>query len=335
MSAEKLTVRHGVLGKLEGSYNEGIATTAPAAASDGLLPEEEFVATLESIHSGEREADAGAGGRYKRAPASGRVGTFTLPVVARGAGSAYSATVVPPELHTLLRVAGHSATLDATTGAEKYTYAPDRDAADSAAFELYGRGQKWPLTGVLATMGFEVEAGGFLRFSFDAQGVGGTVADASRPSITLDGQEPPKAESLSVTIGNYTGGVVRAIRFTQNRELGRRTDLNTDGFAGVAPGPWDPTLEIDLEMDALAGASPWHAAGDLDPYRLFDDAEAVSVGFTVGTDQYNKIKVTAPQAQMSGYPQEGEDGPTGVWTLPFTLPQSAPAADDEYSIVLE
>lgn len=333
---DKITVRHGVLAKLESAYDEGYSTTSPSEGSDAIQPERKFdIPDLDHALSGERNLEGGAGGPIERGSADGRFAEgIVIPVAFRGPGSAY-AQAGDLEADPLLQACGHTATVDTTSGSEKITYSPTTDLSDlaSIAAGFYAHGQLWKATAGLGSLSFTITDEGFLvfepEFSFKFSDA---VSDASVPSMTFGSQIPPKAVNLSVSIGNFTSGRVRSISFTQNREIGGRRDLNAGGHAGFAPGQVDPRLEVTLEADALASASPWHDSSDLDPYRLFEDAESVSVSFTVGSSSYNQLTFTASQAQLVSNPGDDADDPNALWNLEFMLAQSAPLADDFYSI---
>lgn len=336
---DKITVRHGLLAKLEGSYDEGHSTTSPAAGSDAIQPERQFdIPELEHAFSGERNIEAGAGGPLERVAASGRFAEgIVLPVAFRGPGSAYTAAS-DLELDPILQACGHTATVDTTSGSETVTYSPTTELSNlaSIAASFYARGQLWKATAGLGSLSWTITDEGFLvtepEFSFR---FGDPVTDATVPSMTFQSTIPPKATNLSVSIGNFTSGRIRSIEFSQNREIGGRRDMSVGGHSGFAPGQMDPRLTITLEADALAASSPWHTSSDFDPYRFFEDAESVSVSFTVGSTQYNKLSFSASQAQLVGNPSEDDDGPSAVWSLEFILANSAPLADDMYSITAE
>ena len=85
--------------------------------------------------------------------ASGRWTSLPVPVEFRGSGQAYASGVKADDLHSLMRIAGYGAVVDATASAEKWTFTPEGwDSAVPPTFasgvgELYGRGEMIPLSG--------------------------------------------------------------------------------------------------------------------------------------------------------------------------------------------
>jgi hypothetical protein len=192
----------------------------------------------------------------------------------------------------------------------------------SAAGELYSRGQKWPVTGVYADMGFEIDGPGLMIFEFPFMGLVSIPTDVAVPSITYNATQPPKAESVALAIGAWATPVVRKVGFKANRKASPRANINNPGHAGFSPGHRDPQLTITVEAAALA---------TFDPYTLRDNATPQLVTFTVGATQYNKIKFTAAQAQIIEVAEE-RDEDTALWTLTFTCPPSNNVLNDDYSL---
>src|SRR4051812_17568986 len=86
---------------------------------------------VDYLESGDRsDVESGTLGTVDRAQPAGRFGTIDVSVEVRGAGAAYAAGV-RPECDALLRMAGFSATVDATGGAEKVTYTTLDDAMET------------------------------------------------------------------------------------------------------------------------------------------------------------------------------------------------------------
>lgn len=322
MSAEKLVTLYGLLGNTEASYNAGGAL---AAASHGILLAEPVAMAIDYVHAGERGPAPGASGLLKRGKPSGRFGELTAKIEGRGRGSAYSGSNFPPDIHTLMRISGHSATVDTTLNAEKVTYRPvsDRASFASGVFEGYARGQKYPITGAYADFTFMIDGPSFLMFEFALQGLIGIPTDVAVPAISYPGAEPPKAENIGLTIGAWSP-VVRKVGFKANRGRSARADVNGAGHQGFSLGRRNPELEITVEAVPLSV---------FDPYTARDSATSYAVTLTVGGVQYNKIQFTAAQAQIANVADE-EDEDTALWTLTMPCAQSSPIANDDYELVL-
>ncbi|MHC4647630.1 MAG: hypothetical protein ACYTBJ_19360 [Planctomycetota bacterium] len=330
MSQTKSTTIYGLAGTLETVYGDA---TSPSLSTDGIQLAEEFLATREYLHDGARPAPPGSAiSTQKMATPGGSFFTGSPSTLGRGAGAAYSASVKPPDIATFMEMSGHSSTLVDTIS---YTYEPHALTVtpESGSFSAYSRGQLWPLSGVYGSLGMVVEDGGFAVFSCDMQGICGAPSDVTLPAITYSTVMHPKAEGVALTIGNYTGAVVRRLEFTQNRELANRLDQSGASlYPGTANGRMSPVLTMTVEADTFT-TTPFHAASAFDPWGFYDSAQEVAITFTVGTVQFNKFTFTASQAQMNAVPVEGADGPTGLWDLSFVLNPSSAILQDAYSFL--
>jgi hypothetical protein len=319
VSADKLITLYGLLVKTEASYGAGGAV---AAGTDGVLLMEPADMTIGYVHAGERGKAPGSGGQLKRGAQSGQFGETSFKVEGRGRGTAYGASALP-ELHALMRLSGHSATVDASIGAEKVTYAPVSAKADfaSAVAEGYARGQKYPLTGIYGDFGFSIDGPGFIVFEFPISGLIGIPTDVSVPAITYIGADPPKAESIGLTIGAWSP-VVRSLKFNANRKRSPRANVNNPGHQGFNMGGRAPQLEIVVEAAPLATFDPFTARKNATPY---------AVALEVGSTQYNRIGFTAAQAQIADV-AEGADEDAALWTLTMPCSPTTPIANDDYQV---
>jgi len=323
MTAPKLIPVFGLLGDVETVYGDGGTLTA---ALDGILLTEPTPMTVAYAHGGERPIAVGTAGTLQRAAPSGRSGEFTPRVEARGAGAAYSATVLPPDIDTLMRISGHAQTLDVTASLETVTYDPESAPAsyESGGFEAYTRGQLFTMASAYATLSFLIEGPSFMVFEATVMGTLSDPTDVALPVITYNTTLPPKAISLALAIGAITGTAVRRIAWTQNRNIAPRLDMNNaDGHKGFSPGRRESTLEILVEAEAFA---TW------DPYADWKAATVRNITFTIGSVQYNKVTFNAVQAQVANVTEE-EDGPTALWGVTFNLGSSDGASNDEYQFV--
>ena len=340
MSQSKSVTLYGLAVEAEASYGAGGTIVE---AEDGVELAEEFVVDVAYMNDGARPMPPGSVvGHQKRGAPSGRMFTGTIPVLFRGAGAAYSATVTP-EIHDLLRACGHSATLDVTAGSESYTYAPEalQGVTPGSVFaDGYARGQLWPLTAIYGSFGFVIEGPGYMRCEFESRGRVGDESDVALPAITYPTVMHPKAEGMSVALGNWTAGVVSRLEFRQNRALADRLDVSgASTYAGVANGRIEPSLVVTVEAESLATSDPFHTASTFNPYKLYDQGveHAISFDLGVGGDgaTYNRLRFTASQAQLSEYPVHEEDGPTARWRLTYQLNPSSPTANDPYTLVAD
>lgn len=338
MSQTKSVTLYGLTNDVEGSYGGGGTLDA---ATDGIQLAEETLGTVKYLNDGERAAPPGSTSASQKAnePSGAYVDDLEPSTEIRGAGAAYSSSA-KPETHTWWSISGHTATLDATPGAEKYTYTPHALTTTpiSGVLNAYARGQLWPLTGAYASVGFVLEAGGYGIMTAALSAIVGSPSDVALPAITYSSVLPPKVEGMALTIGNYTGGIIRRVQFQQGRAIVPRAgDGNAAAGAhpGFAVGRMDATLEVLVEADSFHGTTPYHAAAAIDPFKMYETAQVVAVSFNLGVvgTGYNSMQFTASQAQLSGPPADDADGPTALWRLSFKLRPSTPILQDMYSVV--
>jgi hypothetical protein len=334
---EKVITLYGLLGDLESSYGGGATLTA---ADDAILLADKIDVPIMAAVTGERGPAPGVGASFARVQPRGWYTEFPLIVIARGAGSAYSTSVVPRDLHAALQMSGHSAVLDDTGGSEQYTYAPVSalDDFESAAFEGYSRDEMIELVGAYSDFIFDIDGASFMRCEFPLRAVVDALpVDTALPSMTYQDLTviPPTAVNLSIALGNFTGARSRKIRFQANRNVfGPRIDQNaaSNPLAGFGIGRRNPTIEWTIEQTALA-TSPYHAAAAIDPYRLRDAGTELAFSFTLGSAQYNRIVFTASQVQVVDVRSE-EDDEAALWTLALECHTSDAVTDDDYQIEL-
>lgn len=342
MSSIKQRTKFGLLAKVEAVY--GTAETL-AAATDGVqlisLPEPNMD---EYLYDGSRGLAPGSGGKLPMSPPSGLGFSSSFEMHPVGGGAAYSASVVPPGVHTLLCSSGLEATGAFGAGTETWTYAPESGPTgfDSITVEAYVNGQKYPGKGCYSTFGIAIEGPGIPTWTFETQGIGTAApTDAAVPSITypVTTRIPPKATAITFVLGTgtpfSTNAKVRGFNFSMNREMSPRADDNSAGaHAGFTPGRRAPTFEITIEQVNLATVDPWYTATTLNPYKLKEEMDIVGITLQVGSVQYNRYKINLPQCQLMTV-EDGEDGSTSTWTLTFACVLSGAASDNDFSIVFD
>jgi hypothetical protein len=332
---EKVITLYGLLGDLETNYGEGATLQESTHA---ILLNDKIDVPIMAAVTGERGPAPGVGASFARVQPRGWYSEFTVPIAARGAGSAYSASVFPRDLHTLLQISGHAAEVDTTPGSEKWTYTPVSALADfeSGAFHGHSRDERVVLAGAYSDFAFEIDGASFMICEFPVRTIVDTLPlDVVLPSMTYQDLTviPPSAVNLQIALGNFTGGRSRKIRFQANRNVfGPRIDQNaaTNPLAGFGLGRRNATIEWTIEQEDLAG-TPYHSATALDPYRLRDAGTELAFGFTLGATQYNKLVFSAPQVQVVDVRKE-EDDEAALWTLALECHTSDAVTDDDYEI---
>lgn len=317
MSAPKHYTKHGVLLAVEtGSYGSG--TPTPAASTDGFHVHEAPDPIAEYQDAGELS------GRVSEAYAvPGRVNASGLALSANlvhrwyGKGSAYSASTVS-SAHIPLRLLGMSATLDATPGAEKYTYAVISDNFVSGVAELYAAKEKHALKGVYAES-LEIAAVGPVvpTWTFGIKGIGSLPVDAAAPGITYSNkQNGPKATGIVFTL---TSGVAFAgtipehtLRFARALDALTKQTGTADEHGGFQPGIPRITLDCVIRATTLQTSAPYLTTSLVSPYHLFDRAQNFAVQLNVGSVQFNRYKI-AGNAVLTAPPTRRKVGEAMEW----------------------
>jgi hypothetical protein len=322
----KFVFGYALLAKLEASYNAGGSL---AAATDAVLLEEHIrFKPSQYANDGARPAPPGTVGYQRRTVPSGRFAPFPAKVAPKGAGAAYSASVVPTG-HALLRASGLDGAVTTTGGLEKWDYTPSPiigGGYGSNVIEIYGRGQKYPFTGVLGDWTFGFKAGEIPALNFAMQGLQGAVSDVAYSTLSTlaypnSAQDPPKAVNVGFTWNGIASSIIRELTIKYGRKIGARLDANVGGHAGFGPGSRTPTMEITIEAPALATA---------DYFNAFDTAVGGAWTFTIGTVQYNRYTILGPLAQLMAAPEEDEDAEgVSLLKLAFQLNPSSILQNDE------
>lgn len=262
-----------------------------------------------------------------------------LPFYLRPGGVAYSASVLPSG-NRFLKAGGLVATLDATGGNEKYTYTPSPGGLvyTTLSAEAYGRGQKYPIAGMLGSIKFDApDTKPAIWTLAGACGIASLPVDAAVPVITYPNQtvSPPLASSILLTLGNLlpANAVVYNHAFDMQRAMTPRTAQSANGgFLGMVPGDFNPELTVELEASALVTGSPFTSTTAYDPYRLRDSAQIIAVTLQHGTTQYFRQKLNFPQCQVVKVQESNKDSiPTFKLTL--RARNSTASANDSFSLV--
>lgn len=333
MAAPAKTVEvGGLLLKVETTYG---TYTAPSASTDGVLLalRDRFglgaPARLNYAGTGEAGLNPGNIGPKKRQAMSGRSLTMPTPHEFKGAGAAYSASVVP-SCHTLLRAAGFSAAVTTTASAERWDYTPHVPGTyDSVSGLLYARRESWTFSGGLFNWGFQADGPVAPLHTFDLSAIGALPTDASLVSITYPALsvEPPIASAVVLEIGSYVTPEVTRFGFNLNRNLTTsRVNLSASAaHQGFYPAGFDPVFTCTIEATAHVG-SPFHTSAGLNPWELQERQTGIACSLTVGTTQYNRWKLTFPQAQVTVQPSN--NNAIATWDIEIRPYNSTAIAND-------
>lgn len=327
------------LAKAETTYASPVALVASADAQLlALSDRHEGLVKRDALYKGDSGPAPGNTGMLPRFKQAGFFDTATIPFRFKGKGAAYSASVKPAGF-VHFQAAGLDLAFSGGAGAEKWTATPTPDATIPTALstEYYHFGEKYAGTGALCSFGWEFGSGAPPLFTFDYQWIAnGKIVDAAAPAATYPDLTviEPIAYQGTITLGSFSAGIVRSGSFKANRKLVARPNLNaqSDHMGFVSTG-WEPELTLVVEKTALV-ATPFHTSAGLDARRLMEDAGqfSVIVGWNQGT-QYNRLKQTMAQCQLSGIDDTHEDG-VPTWTIRMVpLPSTPGATFDWLSLV--
>jgi hypothetical protein len=327
--AGKLIKVFGMRAKLETTYAQGVVL----APTDAILLAENPIFKIGYAHDGTRALPPGTMGFQNRVAPSGRIAEGPLKFEPRGAGAAYSASVLPG-VHTLLRAAGLDAVITTTLGLEKvaYTPTPGPQSFASVQLDLFSRGQQYSLNGVYGDMSFGAVGPTVPVLEIPIKGLVGGIAVSPGGSIgtllTYGTQKdllPPKAINMGFTYGAVASLKLKSWSLKLGRTSNQRLDQNAGGHAGFAISTRAPMFEFTIENEALTM---------IDPYTLRDGSTTAAIAFTLGGVQYNRIRFAAPAAQIVDISDETED-PTATIKVTCQLNPSAVGLTDEFSLTFD
>jgi len=313
-----LTNREVILAKIEVSY--GVDPT-PLPGTDAVLIENPAWAH-EGARMNERLGIRPSLGKLQQV-FGGTLATVTFDVELKGAGVAYSASVLP-ELDALLRMCALSSTVDTTPSSESVTYAPASTAIESGTIYYYQDGTRFILTGCRGNVSFAAEVGGVAKASFTITGhvLGSNPADVALPTPTYDSTVPPPVINGAFTIDSFTA-VINALNFDLGNTVATPPDLSdVNGFGEIqvtmrdVNGSFDPEHELIATEDFIGN---WKSGLSM----------ALASG-TIGANQYNSYALTMPAVY---YREVAPGDRDGIRTLDLTFGATESTGDDEFSLV--
>lgn len=261
-------------------------------------------------------------------------GTVSFDQVLRGAGAAYSASV-KPEAHLPLLACGFAATLDATGGAESYSYQPSNESTVTIYIVVEvpgGNSIAFPLLGSVGTFSDRLVAGQGCLTSFRLQGALGTWVDLTYQEGSLGATPTPpvlKSAALQLGSGNYAPRWAN-LGFDLGADIRPVESANASGaMAGYFINDRNPRLTFDPEADRVA---------NFDWYGSMVAGTRHDLTFQVGTAQYNRRKYRFNASAAAGVQvvdmQPAARG--GIQALTVTLLATlSSAANDEMKIVYD
>jgi hypothetical protein len=281
-------------------------------------------------------------GTVLRAAPSGISAQASWPMRVKGAGAAYSASIVP-NVHVFLLSSGFDGTLTATGGSEKWTYVmtPPGTAYGSHSIDAWGVGETHQLKGGISSFGLEFQNPGPPLATFDSRYYPhADPVDAARPSVTyaLASVVPPLATSVALVMGSLTTNAVLyggSVKFTREIDNPRVALSAAGAHLGFVPGGM--IVEADLMLEKMAKTTtPFTAASAFDEYQLWKNATLLSAcSLQFGSVQYNKYKIDfGARAQVIKFTPANES-PIGKTTLTIRSSVSSPAASDAVTVTFD
>lgn len=325
MAAPKNSVTWGLLARLEPTYG-----TLPSfsASTDGVqLMERVDIGGINYLFDGARGRGPGNFARQPRVAPTGRgLSPPGMMIEGKGAGSAYSASVLPRDLHVFLKASGYEHTVVTTGGAESVTYTPTarNTAPASLGWKYFERAEIWQANGVYCDWEFEITAERpYGVFTFRPFGRAnevppeGTHADITYAPTVL----PPVPSPLVMTINAVTALIIRRFAVKGGRKVTERP--NTGGHAGFQPAEREPVVEFTVE-------APLYATINLKSLR---DAPTTpfALSVPVAGAQYNRYTWSFPQGQISDV-KESEDAGVALLEGTFTPHCTTANATDDISL---
>lgn len=290
MYPEKLT---GVLVKIETvSGTEQV----PSPTTDAIRPVGIPTFTPSYLEPGLRDdVVTGRMGTVGRTAPAGRMGTVEITTEVRGAGAAYSISVLP-EPHPLLLISGMSSQFTATGGAEKYDYWPVDTGFQTATVYAYGAGKLVKMIGCVATWKLRSDARGRGFFTFTITGkIASDPTEVALPALTHQAALPPLFHSALCSIGAWLSTAVSDPLVLRSAEIDLANAITDRPSAGATDGlishvitDRKPRQTLGYETPALSSHDAFalsKATGTNQPFTAWQFGVAGAPG------QYNRLKV--------------------------------------------
>lgn len=319
-----LNKRASLLAKIETTYG----TDATPAAADGFFAVAGSAPTI--VKQDNKLTDVARGGTMSILPPA-EPGprhlevSFRIPL--RGAGSAYSATVLP-KAASILRACGLQQTVTTTLGLEKVEYKPRSSGFESTSLYYYVDGLLYKLLGARGSVNLVSKTGGPMYAECRMQALWSDPADVSIVAPTGEPTVPhPALLSSLLQIGteNYAAAIEN-ININLNQTLVAAPDsTKADGTGGIYIVGREPNGSMDPEA-ALAAT--------FNHYGKWKAATKMDLSYQHGSVQYNRIKVACPQIVFSDVRPGDRSGIT-TFTAPFDIVSDTAAGDDELTLTLD
>lgn len=247
----------------------------------------------------------------------GRVVNLDYTVQLMGAGAAYKSTapIVRPECDPLLIASGMAREHVDTGGSETVSYALADTGHGSALLWVYAGGKLFRIAGVRGTWTWAPTAGGLGQIRFQLQGILTSVLEAALASLSYDGAIPPPAVNMALTIlpsgGSSWTPDVAGVEVTLGNEIVRLDDVSAaDGIEEFAISATASKITFTPRVVALT-TYPAYALAVLRTVHTID--------MTLGSAQYNRVKLDVNLAYLEKDPGGAEDNGFAAWDVSYIL----------------
>ena len=318
----------GLTAKIEVTYG---TDPVPTPAADAIQVEEILWQDIDTdfLHENVRENLAtGFLGEGLAGARSGRFCKFRVPVVVKGAGVAYSATV-KPEMDVILRACAMKAVVDVTVSLEKWTYTRRSLAHESCTIYVYSSGRRFKVVGCRGNLAEMAIAPGLItNMMFDMSGIlvadpnDETVPAFTYPNLTV---LPPATLAAGLTLNAFDPDDFRTFVFNQGAIVEERPGGNaTNGHAGYEINGFNTRVTTVIDSPPLAS---------FNPYTLEAAATKFVGDIDMGSVQYNKLTLNLPQLQILKTAHQA-DRSFGMVALTMKASDTA-TGDDAFDLVFD
>lgn len=333
MTLVRFNDRIAIIAKVQAAV--GTAETLSASADaclpyvdDGGPPAPE---KFDYVFGGETGRGAAQIVGARRISPTGRFRQGQFRCLPRGRGSAYSASIFPPnEIHRFFLASGFDAT-HSPTPTPRIIYTPTAPDAYGAVLTLrqWAQGSEYEQRDVLCNFSFAAQGTGVPIFTFDWRGVPTSLpADQNFPAITIDADAVQPFPTVAVigSLGAFTTAQIRDVSFNMNRGIDTaRTAQNVaGGHAGFVRGGINPTFEIEIERPARSG---------FDPEAIREAASTAAISYQVNpSTQYNRFTLEMATAQLVDV-NPGNDGAIPTVRLIYEGKPSTRTSNDAVRVI--
>lgn len=318
-----LVSRTVILAKVESNYG----TDATPTGTDGVLavnavrPDPRF----ESVVRNAQKASLG-----KLPPISALGGndpgaSIAFDVEIRGAGSAYSTTVLP-KVDPLLKACGLTGSVSSGTSV---TYSPVSTGIPGVTIYAYMDGQLFKFVGCRGNARLTMKAGQCALWSFQFEALSANLSDASLVTGTYEvGNTVPPVWLKYGTVNALGIGTAPYAAVVQSAEVNLGNNIQIQPNANTASGRGEVII---TERDIQGSMDPELVA--VATYPFFADATGAvqkALAIQVGTAQFNRLIVNASRMVPASLSVQERAGKR-TFSMPFKLAELN--GDDEVTFV--